>query len=69
VTEKKDPDQVAADTARPTTRGEGAEGSKVTALDADDPEAGTIDDPNVEDPYAHLRPAAEEDDAVEEDDA
>lgn len=27
----------------------------------DDPRAGTLDDPNVEDPYAHLRaPAAEE---------
>lgn len=27
----------------------------MTKLDADDPLAGTIDDPNVEDPYADLR--------------
>lgn len=25
------------------------------SLDADDPRKGTVDDPDVEDPYAHLR--------------
>lgn len=47
--------EVAGDLSRPSTRGAGAEGSRVGKLDADDPAAGTIDDPNVEDPYAHLR--------------
>lgn len=38
-----------------TTRTSGAEGSRVGKLDPDDPAAGTVDDPSVEDPYAHLR--------------
>ena len=57
---KREADQVAADEARATTRGEGAEASKVSKLDSDDPLAGTVDDPNVEDPYAHLRAKKEE---------
>ncbi len=51
---------------------------KTGPLDVDDPRAGTIDDPNVLDPYAHLRstppapdayassPAAEEAAAAED---
>ncbi len=38
-----------------TTRTEEAEVSRVGKLDPDDPLAGTIDDPNIQDPYAHLR--------------
>lgn len=38
-----------------TTRTDEAEGSRTGKIDVDDPVAGTIDDPNVQDPYAHLR--------------
>lgn len=36
-------------------------------LPADDPQAGTIDDPNVTDPYAHLRQEEKRNDVTGDD--